>query len=124
MRTAPYFAALGIITILHAIRVIRLRIKHKVRLGDGGVPELLVAIRVFGNHAEYAPMGLVLLLALEFITAPIWFLHIVGTTLVLGRILHATALPKAKHSLRVAGMVLTFLSIGLASLGVLVFTVI
>ena len=124
MRTAPYFAALGFLTIVHAIRIIRLRRKHKVSLGDGGVSELNVAIRVFGNHAEYAPFGLVFLLALEYIAAPGWYLHAVGLFLVVGRLLHASALPKAKLQFRVAGMLLTFLSLGLASIGVLLFSVI
>jgi uncharacterized membrane protein YecN with MAPEG domain len=124
MRTAPYFAAIGFLTIVHALRVIRLRRQHKVSLGDGGNQDLLVAMRVFGNHAEYAPFGLVMLLALEFISAPVWFLHLVGTTLVLGRVMHASALPKTNRKLRVAGMLFTFTSIGLASIGVMLFSLI
>ncbi|MES2855890.1 MAG: MAPEG family protein [Bdellovibrionota bacterium] len=123
MRSAPYFAAIGFLTIAHAIRVIRLRRKHRVAFGDGGVNELLIATRVFGNHAEYAPIGLIMLLALEFVLAPAWCLHLAGSMLVLGRIIHATGLPRGIMKFRVAGMILTFASIAVASLGIFVFSI-
>ncbi|MES2965530.1 MAG: MAPEG family protein [Bdellovibrionota bacterium] len=123
MHTAPYFSALGLLTIVHAVRVISLRWKHKISLGDGGNQELNVMIRVFGNHAEYAPIGLILLAALEFVQAPAWYLHFTGMTLVVGRLLHAYGLPKSPgHIGRVAGMILTLTSIGLGSIGVMLFT--
>lgn len=123
MHTAPYFAALGFLTIVHAVRVIRLRWKHKVSLGDGGVPELNVMIRVFGNHAEYAPMGLILLASLEFVQAPVWYMHLTGMSLFTGRVLHAYGLPRQPVNFgRFAGMILTLGSLGLGAFGVMLFT--
>ena len=124
MRTAPYFTAIGLLTLLHAFRVIRLRRTHRVGLGDGGRSDLLVASRIFGNHAEYAPLCLVFLVALEFVQAPGWYLHLTGSTLVLGRTLHAMGLLKSQgHSReRVAGMMLTFASLILGAVGVTLFT--
>jgi uncharacterized protein len=123
MHTAPYFAALGFLTIVHALRVMNLRWKHKVSFGDGGHSDLKVMIRVFGNHAEYAPIGLLLLAALEFVQAPVWYMHLTGMSLLLGRLLHAYGLPKPPlHFGRWVGMTLTLVSVGLGSIGVMLFT--
>jgi uncharacterized membrane protein YecN with MAPEG domain len=120
MHTAPYFTAFGLLTILHAYRIIRLRMQHKVGMGDGGIPELARMVRVFGNHAEYVPLGLVLLIGLEFVQAPVWYMHLCGTTLLVGRILHALGISRTsgKSRERMAGMMLTFFSIFLSSIGV------
>jgi uncharacterized protein len=124
MHTAPYFTAIGLLTILHAAVIIRLRRKHRVGLGDGGVPELEKAIRIFGNHIEYAPLGLILLIALEFVQAAPWYMHVVGTSLLLGRVLHAHGLRRSRgvSTGRAAGMLLTFASLGLASIGITVYS--
>jgi uncharacterized membrane protein YecN with MAPEG domain len=126
MHVAPYFTALGLLTIIHAIKVIKLRRQHLIALGDGGNRELEVRIRIFGNHIEYAPIGMILLMALEWVQAPVWYLHLCGGTLITGRLLHATGLAKARgKSLgRFYGMILTFLSLALASLGVTLFSLI
>jgi len=120
MHTAPYFTAFGLLTILHAYRIIRLRLKYKVGIGDGGVPELARMVRVFGNYVEYVPLGLILLIGLEFVQAPVWYMHICGITLLLGRILHALGISRTagKSGERMTGMALTFLSILLSSIGV------
>lgn len=126
MHIAPYLAAFGFLTILHSIRVIRLRRQYKVGLGvgTGQHPELERMVRVFGNHSEYVPMGMILLFALEYMEAPVLFLHVVGAPLLIGRVLHAGALSRSAGGSpgRVAGMVLTFASLTLGSLGVLIFT--
>jgi uncharacterized membrane protein YecN with MAPEG domain len=124
MHTAPYFAAFGLLTIVHAIRVIRLRLRHKVGIGHGDIPELERMIRVHGNHSEYVPIGLILLLALEFLQASVWYLHLVGLLLLVGRLLHALALSRSSGGsrARVAGMVLTFSSLFLASIGILIWS--
>lgn len=122
MHTAPYFTAFGLLTIFHSWRVIRLRRKHRVALGDGGVAELARMIRIFGNFTEYVPMGLVLLIALEIVQAPTWFMHLCGITLLLGRILHAMGLQRSDLQPRVVGMYLTHTSLALASIGVMIWT--
>lgn len=124
MHIAPYLAAFGLLTILHSVRVIRLRRRHKVGLGHGNVPELERLMRVFGNHSEYVPMGLILLFALEYMDAPVLYLHVVGAPLLVGRLIHAMALGGSSRGStgRVAGMMLTFLSLALGSIGVLVFS--
>lgn len=122
MHTAPYFSAFGLLTILLAVRVVALRLRHRVAFGtgDGRTPDLARRIRVFGNFIEFVPIGLILLIALEFVQTPTWYMHICGTTLLLGRILHAIALEQgAGVGLgRRFGMVLTFISLLLSSIGV------
>ncbi len=125
MHTAPYFTAFGLLTILHALRVVQLRMKYKVHLGDGGIPELERMTRVFANFTEYVPIGLVLLIALEIAQSPAWYLHLCGMTLLSGRILHAIGLSQTSspNSLRTSGMILTLTSLFLASCGVTLWTI-
>lgn len=123
MHIAPYLAAFGLLTILHSARVVQSRRKHKIGIGIGH-PELERMVRVFGNHSEYVPMGLILMFALEYMDAPILFLHSVGAPLLIGRCLHAGALSRTTGPTpgRVAGMILTWLSLFLGAMGVLIFS--
>lgn len=124
MHTAPYFAAFGLLTVLHSLRVMQVRSQHQVAFGDGGNDLLMRRIRVFGNFVEYVPMGLILLIALEILQAPTWYMHLAGLTLLLGRILHSMALGSdtGVGPLRGIGMVLTYLSLVVSSFGVLIWT--
>ncbi len=124
MHTAPYFTAIGLIAVVYSVRVVKLRRLHQVSLGDGGVPALNQAIRAFGNLVEYSTLGLVMLMALEYIQAPVWFLHVCGFTLVAGRMLHALAFskPKIVMQTRVAGMMLTYFSLTTSAVGITVFS--
>ena len=124
MHTAPYFTAFGLLYIIHAARVISLRRRHKVGLGHGDIPDLERASRIFGNFSEWVPIGLILLIGLEIVQAPIWYLHLTGGTLLLGRILHSLGLMKSRgHSPgRFAGMILTMTSILLGAVGVSLFS--
>lgn len=125
MHIAVYLAAFGLMAVFHAIMVIRLRWKFKISMGDGGNEELMRAMRVFGNFIEYVPLGLVLLMGCELVQSPAWYLHLTGGSLVLGRCLHAIGMGKPKNGFnpRVAGMILTLISLVLSSVGVLLFSV-
>jgi len=72
--------------------VVRLRQKHKVALGDEGIPELARAIRAFGNASEYVPGGLAAILGLALVGAPPLAIHVVGLVLFAGRLVHAVGL--------------------------------
>lgn len=63
--TPLYAAALTALFISLSLRVIALRRSGRVSLGDAGDPALLARIRAQGNCAEYAPLGIVLLLLAE-----------------------------------------------------------
>ena len=70
-----------------SVRVTLVRNKTKILLGDGGNSELMLAIRRFGNFAEYGPLGL-LLLVLVSVQAETWFVDAAGIALVAGRAIH------------------------------------
>jgi len=89
-------------------------------LGNNGGKALLTRIRSQGNTAEYAPIGLLLLLIAELQGAPTSALHVLGVLLLAGRALHALAFASHPVNLlyRVAGMGLTLTMIGVTAIGV------
>ena len=95
-----------------SIGVILARRKHRVALGDGGVPEVALAGRVFGNAAEYVPVGVGALALLAMLGMPVLVLHAVGGVLLAGRLIHAAGLNDKKATNgRVIGMALTFVAL-------------
>lgn len=75
-----------------AMYVVVLRYRHKVGLGDGGVPELLRAIRAHANALEYVPLTLLMMLGLELNSVSDIHIHTIGLVLLIGRMLHAWGL--------------------------------
>ena len=69
------------------------------------------AIRGHGNLIEYAPLFLMLMLALEFSDASKTLLYACGIIFTLGRVMHGTAFSFMKKNgyLRIGGMSLTFI---------------
>lgn len=125
MITALYAAALAALFLWLSIAVIRYRRHHKIGLGDSGDKGLLKRMRAQANCAEYAPLGIVLLLLVELQGAPWWLVHLTGLTLLVGRLAHGygfSARPPIM-ALRVNGMLLTMASyiIAIISLVVLFF---
>jgi uncharacterized membrane protein YecN with MAPEG domain len=93
--TALYAGLIGVLLIVLAAGVSRLRRRHKVGLGDGGHRELQRAIRVHGNAVEWAVPALLLLLVAELNRGPALLLHACGIAIVLGRVLHAFGLSRS-----------------------------
>ena len=113
--TAVFASLLTLMFIRLSFNVIQLRTKNKISLGSGGIDALDRAIRAHGNFAEYVPLGLVLMGALELNGAPSGLVAVLGTLLILGRYFHAKGIqeqaPDFKN--RVRGMKLTFAALGL-----------
>jgi hypothetical protein len=65
---------------------------HRISLGMGEGSALEQPVRVHGNFTEYTPTFLILLLLAELGGAAFWFLHLLGTAFVAGRLLHAYGL--------------------------------
>lgn len=99
-----------------SVAVVSRRRDRRVSLGDGGDAVLLARIRAHGNCAEFAPLGLVVLLLAELAGAAPFWLHLTGTALVAGRLAHAAALLGGPMMLRVGGMALTFAALGIGAL--------
>ena len=95
-----------------SLLVVRLRQKHKVALGDEGLPELARAIRAFGNATEYVPTGVAALAVLAVAGASPLTIHVVGFVLFAGRAIHAFGLSTNGGASigRSVGMVATWLA--------------
>ena len=93
--TALYAGLVGVLLLVLAALVSRLRRSRKIGLGDGGDRELQRAIRVHGNAVEWAIPALLLLLVAELNRAAPVFLHACGLAILVGRILHAMGLSRS-----------------------------
>lgn len=115
--TAIFASILALMFIKLSFNVISFRRKNKVSLGGGGVDELERAIRAHGNFAEYVPLGLFLIGALELNEAPLVLVAPLGVLLLAGRYFHAKGInqPPPDFTNRVRGMKLTFAALGLSA---------
>lgn len=87
---ASLYCGLNILILMAlALRVVQMRQKHKVSLGDGGVEELQRACRVHANATEYAPAAMAGLVALALAGGPAWAVHAGGLVFTAGRLGHA-----------------------------------
>lgn len=119
MITSIYASLSALLIVRLSLSVIKLRRKNRISVGDGGNEELQLAIRTHSNALEYIPVTLLLLLMLELNGAPEILIHVLGTTLLIGRIFHAIGLPAKNLQKRVLGMQITlYLLIGLAILNI------
>jgi uncharacterized membrane protein YecN with MAPEG domain len=120
MITSIYASLLALLIVRLSLSVIKLRRKNRIIVGDGGNEDLQLAIRTHANALEYIPITLLLLLTLELNGAPKILIHILGATLIIGRIIHAIGLPAKNLKRRVLGMQITiYLLIALAILNIL-----
>lgn len=112
-----YIGLLALLGLGLSVAVVRLRIEHRVSLGDGGLKPLRAAMRAHGNFAETAPIGLLIVAASELTGAPGWVVHALGATLLGGRAAHAAALLGGPARLRQVGMAMTYLMFLLGGIG-------
>ncbi|WP_455812974.1 MAPEG family protein [Pseudomonas graminis] len=106
------YVVLGTLFILKfLLDVVRLRRQYRVSIGDGGVSDLQLAIRIHGNAVENIPIALFLLVMMEMNGADIWMLHLLGLFFFFGRLMHAYGLRSRTVLWRRNGMVLTLLSL-------------
>lgn len=115
---AIYAAILAVIYVGLSARVIRLRGKLRIGVGDGGNPTMLRAMRVHANFAEYVPLAVLLIFLMESGGANRLLVNMLGITLVLGRLAHGYGVsqPVENFRFRIAGMVLTFATMIVAAL--------
>ena len=90
--TMLYAGLLGILLVMLALNVVRLRLGKKVGLGVGEGGLLEQPVRVHANFTENVPIFLVLLLVAELAMAPVGLLHAAGVVFVIARVLHAVGL--------------------------------
>lgn len=125
MQIIPVYAALlAILFVVLSVRTLNLRRQLKIGLGDQGNLQLLRAVRVHANFAEYVPLALLLSYAVEALAAPSFLVHALGLVLLFARLCHAYGVSQAKENyiFRVAGMAMTFTVILTASTYILLRT--
>ena len=108
-----------------SINVIKLRRQNKVSFGDDGDRTLMRRIRAQANFIEYTPIFLLSLIGIEWLAVeniPYYFLYIniAGSLFIIGRILHALSLYEKKIMHRKTGMIITFVSLQLNGILLLV----
>ena len=114
--TITFTVFLSLFMIVLAVRVLDLRgspvtkFFHK-RNREIDPNDLERAIRGHGNLIEYAPLFLILMLALELSDASVTLLYMSGIIFSLGRFMHGIAFSFMKKNvfLRIGGMALTFI---------------
>jgi len=109
--TGLYVALATLLVLVLSSRVSLRRRLLRVSLGDGDDKELRKRIRAQANAIEYLPLGLLLLLCLEWNqTVPV-ILHTCGIVLIVARALHAYGLSRTGGTSpeRFAGTGLTWL---------------
>ena len=118
MNTLPLYAALlALLFVALSIRTLRLRRRLRIGIGDAGNEQMLRAMRVHSNFAEYVPLTLFLIYLAEVQGAPALLIHALGLCLLAGRLSHAYGVSQANenYTFRVVGMSMTFASLISAS---------
>lgn len=108
MTSVLYIVISTIIIVQLSLHVIKVRRKFKVRIGDDNNHTLQLAIAAQLNATEYLPIGVLLLLSLEFNGANYLLIHAFGLVFIIGRIIHARAMLMDNLPRRVLGMQITF----------------
>lgn len=111
--TGIYAAIAALLIIALSSRVIAMRLSTRTGIGDGGNAELAKRVRVHANAVEYLPLGLLLLMLVEWNqTLPI-LVHVFGIALIVGRLLHAFGLSRSVGSSRsrALGMIITLVTL-------------
>ncbi|NRA65912.1 MAG: MAPEG family protein [Pseudobacteriovorax sp.] len=110
---------LGPLLIILSVRVIRYRRSNRIALGAKDDKQLERRMRAQANFAEYTPLALILLVINELQYPDSWRVITACILLVLGRCIHAWGISQTKENFnfRVAGMLMTFASIIILSIG-------
>ncbi|HRH00452.1 MAG TPA: MAPEG family protein [Polyangiaceae bacterium] len=107
--TALYGALNAMLNIALANQVSTQRRRDKVGVGTGDSKELLLAVRVHANNAEFVPLALVMLLLAELCGGGSVGLHVAGGVLLVSRLAHALGMPRpAPNALRFFGTAATW----------------
>ncbi|MFS0773000.1 MAPEG family protein [Sphingomonas sp. 1P08PE] len=103
-------AALGAINLWLAQRIVRMRLRDEVLIGDGGDDLLAGRMRAHANLVEYAPFVLVLLALIELARGGGVVLATTASLFVIARIAHPMGMDLRRSNLpRAGGAILTWL---------------
>lgn len=116
--TGLYAGILALLFIALCFNVIRKRLSFGIGIGHGDNHELKKAIRIHANFAEHVPLALILIALCDYTQFNPYFIHAMGVSLVIGRLLHAYGLSKTsvRSTGRTLGVLLTYTTIIIASI--------
>lgn len=119
--SAVYIALSGLFLLLLGLDVVRGRWKYRDSTEQGRETPLARRIRVHANAAEYLPIALLLLIAVENLVPIVWLVHALGILLLVSRLIHAVGLRgmAGESFARVLGTAGTMLMISTAAILVL-----
>ena len=107
--TLTIAAGAALINIWLGTRVSRLRLRHKVSVGDAGNETIVNRMRAQANFVEYTPFFLVLLAAIELADGSGTWLWAVAVLYIVGRLLHPFGLDRpSPNPLRMIGILVTW----------------
>ncbi len=87
-----YLAVFAVFASVLAFLPGKIRGTEGISIGDGGRPDLLLAMRRHANFVEYVPYFMVMMVALELGGASAGWLHGLGIAMVVARICHAVGI--------------------------------
>jgi len=103
-----FAAAFGLLNLWLAARAVLVRVKGGAMLGDEGQPLMRARMRAHANFTEYVPLALILMALIEMNGGRGTALWVIGSLLVVGRLLHPFGLERpGSNPLRGAGIFLT-----------------
>jgi hypothetical protein len=110
--TATYLAVFGLVYAVLSMRVVFMRRRNRIAFGDGDNASIRGAIRAHAHFAEYVPIIVLMVAALELLGTPAIQLHMLLGTLLVSRIIHPFGLQVKPGTIqflvgRVFGMTLT-----------------
>jgi uncharacterized protein len=114
--TITIAAAAALLNIWIASRIGRLRVQHKILIGDAGNEAVIARMRAHANFVEYTAFVLILIGLIELAVGSMLWLWAVGILYVLARILHVFGMDRRDmNGFRIAGAVVSMLvTLGLA----------
>jgi uncharacterized protein len=113
-------AAIFNIYLANNVSLARKREKVSIGLGKDNKP-LELAARIHANNAEFTPLAIVMLLVAELSGMGSMWLHILGGSMLTGRVFHAVGMPRpAPNFFRFTGTALTWIMIVATSVWLLV----
>lgn len=87
--TALYLAIFAVFAGFLAFLPGKIRGSSGISIGDGGRPDLLLAMRRHANFVEYVPYFMLMFAALELNGSGAMLLHILGLGMIFARTMHA-----------------------------------
>jgi uncharacterized membrane protein YecN with MAPEG domain len=85
----PFYAGIfGLMLVVLSWRIMKMRARLDVMVGDGGERDLNVAVRTQGNFIEYVPMALLLMAFCEMEGWSAIVINALGLLLLAGRLAH------------------------------------